>query len=154
MCGGEHQNSGLHPSSFQTCLDNRTASGEDTKLVEVPSSIKVQGPKKLFLKLPGSENMILKAEKGSSMQRVRLFSCPQEKASNSNNLFKKLRLHQPPPLYRQARLSICLKKKKSTFLCKCWCPVPHPPCSPTVTVLAVRPWLPHGDLVTHDLGVP
>lgn len=74
---------GLHPDSFQTSLHSRASSNANAKLLKAPS--KMQGLKKLFLKLQGLYNGALKAAKRNSTQSVCLFSCIQERANNSNN---------------------------------------------------------------------
>lgn len=49
---GECQGGGLHPSSFHTCLDNRAARDVHTRLADIPSNIKMQGPKKVVSEAP------------------------------------------------------------------------------------------------------
>lgn len=61
----------------------------------------------MFLEPQDFEDLALKAENGSSMRRAGLVSHTKERASNPNKLLWKIRICQPPPLYRQAPMSLC-----------------------------------------------
>lgn len=67
----------LHPSSCHTCLDNRAASGVLTRLADIPSNIKMQGPKKVVSEAPRFEEHGFENKERQHMQRVCLFSCTQ-----------------------------------------------------------------------------